>query len=54
MDLLVFQRNSQDIDTVIINGEIVMKKGNVLTVDEESAKDEVRRTMQRIWPEGKN
>jgi 5-methylthioadenosine/S-adenosylhomocysteine deaminase len=49
LDLIVFHRNPQDIDTVIINGEIVMKNGTVITVDEERAIEEVRRTINRLW-----
>ena len=50
LDLFVFHSNPPDIDTVIIDGEIVMKNKRVLTVDEESAKEEVRQLNQKLWP----
>jgi 5-methylthioadenosine/S-adenosylhomocysteine deaminase len=50
LDLLVFQTNPQDIDTVMIDGNIVMKNSEILTIDEERAKLEVINLNRKLWP----
>lgn len=45
---VVYSGNSSDVDTVIIDGCIVMEKGNVLTLDEERIFYEVQRCSERL------
>ena len=49
LDLVVFHRAPTDIDTVMIDGNIVLEHGSLLTVDENEAREEVRRNTQRLW-----
>ncbi len=46
---LVYFANSSDVDTVIINGKIVMKNRRLLTVDEEQAIVKAEESAQRIF-----
>lgn len=50
MEMVVFHRNSIDINSVMIDGEFVMTNGKVRTVDEEYAKEEVRNVAEKLWP----
>lgn len=45
---LVYAANSSDTDTVIINGKVVMKDKELLTIDEERLKSEVAR-VQKVF-----
>lgn len=45
---LVYSANGREVETVIINGEIVMKDKEILTVDEEQVYYEVEKIAQRI------
>ncbi len=45
---LVYSAQSADVDTVIINGEIVMEGRQVLTIDEEKVMAEVQRCANRL------
>lgn len=45
---LVYSVNSSDVDTVIINGRVLMKNRNVLTIDEEKVFSEVKNCIKRI------
>jgi cytosine/adenosine deaminase-related metal-dependent hydrolase len=49
LDLLVLYRGAADVNTVIIDGRIVMREREVLTLDEEQVKAEARRSARRVW-----
>jgi len=38
-----------DVDYVIVNGEIVVEEGTLITVDEEGLVEEVQRTTEAVW-----
>jgi cytosine/adenosine deaminase-related metal-dependent hydrolase len=38
-----------DVQTVIVNGEIIVDKGRLLTIDEEKLVEEVQKTTEGIW-----
>jgi 5-methylthioadenosine/S-adenosylhomocysteine deaminase len=50
LDLLVFQTNPTDIDSVMVDGKFIMKNKKLLTIDEDSAKEEVRSIQWKMWP----
>ena len=45
---LIYSANGSEVDTVIIDGEIIMEKGQVKTLDEERIKCEVDKIRQRL------
>lgn len=45
---VVYSAQGSDVDTVIIDGNIVMEKGELKTIDEERVKFEVEKTAKRI------
>jgi 5-methylthioadenosine/S-adenosylhomocysteine deaminase len=45
---LVYAVNGADVDTVIINGKIVMRDRSLLTIDEEQAMRRVRKIAARV------
>jgi 5-methylthioadenosine/S-adenosylhomocysteine deaminase len=45
---LVYCASGSDVDTVVINGRIVMRNRKILTVDEEEVMDRVNRIARRI------
>ena len=45
---VVYSVQGSDVDTVIIDGNIVMEKGEIKTIDEERVKFEVEKTAKRI------
>jgi 5-methylthioadenosine/S-adenosylhomocysteine deaminase len=45
---LVYCATGSDVDTVVINGRIVMRNRKLLTVDEEEVMDRVNRIARRI------
>lgn len=45
---LAYSANGSEVDTVIINGEITLEKGKVLTLDEERIYFETQKIMERI------
>jgi 5-methylthioadenosine/S-adenosylhomocysteine deaminase len=45
---LVYAANSADIDTVIVNGKILMEKRQVLSMDEEEVKEKARQCARRL------
>jgi 5-methylthioadenosine/S-adenosylhomocysteine deaminase len=45
---LVYSANGSEVDTVIIDGEIIMEKGKVNTLDEERIRYEVDKIRQRL------
>jgi 5-methylthioadenosine/S-adenosylhomocysteine deaminase len=45
---LVYCASGSDVDTVVINGRIVMRNRKLLTVDEEEVMDRVNRIARRI------
>ncbi len=45
---IVYCANEQDVDTVIVNGDILMLERQVLVFDEEKVKDEARKTAEKI------
>ena len=50
MDLLVFQTNASDIDSVMVDGEFLMKNKDLLTIEEEKALEAVRNIQRKMWP----
>jgi len=40
---------SKDVDTVIVNGKIIVESRKVLTVDEDRARDYVHKVVSRLW-----
>jgi 5-methylthioadenosine/S-adenosylhomocysteine deaminase len=47
--LIVYCAKSNNVDTVIINGEIVMKQGKMKTVDEADVIAKTQQSMDRIY-----
>ena len=45
---LIYSANGSEVDTVIIDGEIIMEKGELKTLDEERIKREVEKIRQRL------
>ena len=45
---VVYSAQGSDIDTVIIDGVVVMEKGELKTIDEEKVKFMVRETAKRV------
>ena len=45
---LVYAVNGSDVDTVVIQGRVVMRKRKLLTIDEEEAMDHVRRIAEKV------
>ncbi|NLO89589.1 MAG: amidohydrolase [Clostridia bacterium] len=45
---IVYSAGSADVDTVIVDGKIIMKNGKVLTLDEEKIYQEVQKRTQRL------
>ena len=45
---LVYAASGADVDTVLINGKVVMKGRRLLTIDEEEVMDRVNRIARRI------
>jgi 5-methylthioadenosine/S-adenosylhomocysteine deaminase len=45
---LVYAARSADVETVIIDGRVVMEKRQVLTMDEEEVYHEVQKRSQRL------
>ncbi len=41
--------NGRDVDTVIVNGRIIMKDKKILTLDVEKAKEYVHKVVERLW-----
>jgi cytosine/adenosine deaminase-related metal-dependent hydrolase len=52
VSLVVYFREPQHVKTVIIDGEVVMKDGNLLTLDEARINAEAQATALRIWEKG--
>jgi cytosine/adenosine deaminase-related metal-dependent hydrolase len=46
---LVNTFSSRDVDTVIVNGELVLRDGKLVKVDEEKAVDYVHSAVERFW-----
>jgi len=47
---LVYCESGESVDTVIVNGKVVVEGGNVLTVDERALRREVQEHCNSIWP----
>jgi hypothetical protein len=47
---LVYYAEMQDLDTVIIDGTIVVEHGKVLAADERAIARNLQRAADRIWP----
>ncbi len=41
--------NGRDVDTVIVNGRIIMKDKKILTLDVEKAKEYVHKVVEKLW-----
>ncbi len=48
---LVYCENGASVDTVIVNGSIVVEHGKVQTVDERALRDEIRKQSSSLWPD---
>ncbi|ATW25841.1 amidohydrolase family protein [Candidatus Formimonas warabiya] len=48
-DQLVLFRNPSDVVDVMVNGNLVMENGKLLTLDEEQAKAEIRESADQFW-----
>ena len=48
VSLLVYAANSSSVDTVIVNGCVLLEKGQLQTLDEERIAFEVQRRAQRL------
>jgi 5-methylthioadenosine/S-adenosylhomocysteine deaminase len=49
MQNLVYNTCAANIETVIVDGRIIVQDGNVLTVDEEEVVTKAQRVAERIW-----
>jgi 5-methylthioadenosine/S-adenosylhomocysteine deaminase len=47
---LVYYANMNDIDTVIVDGQIVVEKGQIKTVNEEDIVADAQASAEQIWP----
>ncbi len=47
---LVYCENGESVDTVIVNGKVVVEHGTVLTVDEHALRREIREHCSSLWP----
>jgi 5-methylthioadenosine/S-adenosylhomocysteine deaminase len=45
---LVYAANGSDVDTVLINGQVIMENRKLLTIDERNVMTEVRRIAERV------
>ena len=48
-DQLILFRNPNDVTDVMINGKFVLKNGELLTIDEEKTKTEIRAVAEKFW-----
>lgn len=51
MDQLVLYRNPQHVDTVIVDGQVLMQGKKLLTLDEERARQELQQAAKDFWPD---
>ena len=49
---IVYAAHGSDVDTVVIDGQVVMEGRRVLTLDEESILDEARRRFPQVMERG--
>lgn len=49
LDLVVLYRSPHDVRTVIVDGQVVMEDGRLLTLDEEEVRSEARRVAKQVW-----
>ncbi len=49
IDLLVSQRDATHVDTVIVDGEMLMQQGRLLTIDFEQVKEEALASSRELW-----
>ena len=49
---IVYAAHGSDVDTVVIDGQLIMEKRKVLTLDEESVLDEARRRFPQVMKRG--
>ena len=40
---------SKDVDTVIVNGKVIMRDRKILTIDEDKAREQVHKTVEKLW-----
>lgn len=48
-DQLILFRNPENVNDVMVNGKFLKRNGKLLTVDEQSIKEEVRKAAQKFW-----
>ncbi|HTK06173.1 MAG TPA: amidohydrolase family protein [Ktedonobacteraceae bacterium] len=48
---LVYCENGSSVDTVIVNGRVVVEHGKVQTVDEQALRAEIRKHYASLWPD---
>ena len=46
---LVHSGNGNDVETVIVDGQIIEQNGVIQTVDEESVLDQAQEVANRVW-----
>ncbi len=51
---IVYCANASDVDTVIVNGEIIMESGRVLVFNEEKVREEAEKTQQELLDRARN
>ena len=49
IDLLVSQRDATHVDTVIIDGEMRMQQGRLLSMDMQTVKEEALNSSRELW-----
>jgi cytosine/adenosine deaminase-related metal-dependent hydrolase len=47
---LVYCENGSSVDTVIVNGNVVVEQGKMKTIDEQAIRDEIREHCHALWP----
>jgi len=52
ISLVINFRDPQDVNTVIIDGELVMKDRKLVTMDEEQVRTDAQAIAQRVWKKG--
>lgn len=48
-DQLILHRNPEHVDTVIVDGQIIMQDKNILTLNEKEAREELLQAAQTFW-----
>ena len=49
LKILLYHANRNDVDTVIVDGQVLMQERRILTVDEDEVISKANEAAQRIW-----